>query len=227
MVASAAGEASSEAISGALGAVAEALGRSPTVEDVQPLPASDSRGMVPFFLVLGVTVSAFLFQQLSRSQARTFHLGSAVISMVVFAALDGLLAALAVGIVVGFDSSYWSLAGVCALLALAVAAATVAFFRLFGQAGVGLAGVIVVLLANASSGSVIGPHFLPQPFRWLSPVLPAGAGLEAARSALYFEGAGLGWPHAALALWVLGALVVLACLELRRTWARPRADAPA
>lgn len=227
MVASAAGEASSKAISGALGTVAEALGQSPTVEDVQPLPATDSRGMVPFFLVLGVTVSAFMFQQLSRSQARTFPLGSAAISMVVFAALDGLLAALAVGAVVGFDSSYWSLAGVCALLALAVAAATAVFLRLFGRAGVGLAGLIVILLANASSGSVIGSHFLPQPFRWLSPVLPAGSGLEAARSALYFDGEGLGWPLGVLALWVLGSLVVLVCLELRRTRARRRADAPA
>jgi len=221
MVASAAGQPAAGAISGALTGVAQALGKTAVVEDVQPLPGSDSRGLVPFFLVMGVSISAFIFQVLTCTVSGPFRLRSGAVPLVVFAVLAGLLAALAVGIVVGFDSGYWPLAGVCALLALAVASATAAFTSLFGRAGIAVAGIVLILLGNASSGSVIGSAFLPQPFRWLSPVLPAGAGLEAARSALYFEGAGLGWSLGALALWVAGSFVVLGGVAVVRARMKP------
>lgn len=225
MVASAGGEAASTAIYGALTATAEALGQSPTVEDVQPLPASDPRGLVPFFLVLGVSVSGLIFQIIYRAQTGSFRLWSALASMTGFAVLAGFLAALAVAIVLGFESSYWLLTGVCALLALAVASATAAACGLFGRAGLGVAGLVVVLLGNASSGSIIGSAFLPQPFRWLSPVLPAGSGLEAARSALYFDGAGLDWQLEKLAIWVAGSFLLLACVAGARSLTRRKAGA--
>ena len=137
--------------------------------------------------------------------------------MVVFAVLDGLLAALAVGIVLGFDRGYWSLAGTCALLALAVASATAASCALFGRAGIGLAGLVIILLGNASSGSVVGSAFLPQPFRWLSQGLPAGAGLEATRSVLYFGGSGVGGKVGTLAIWVAGSFAILVCVAAGRS----------
>jgi hypothetical protein len=227
LVAGASGQAASGAIVGAFTAMAEAFGLSPTVEDVQPLPDSDSRGLVPFFLVLGVSVSAFLFQVLAREQMRRSGLMVTAVSLAGFAVFGGLVAALAVGVAVGFASGYWALAGVCALLALAVAAATAACCRLFGRAGIGVAGLIIVLLGNASSGSVIGASFLPQPFRSLSPVLPAGSGLEAVRSVLYFEGAGVGWPLGILALWVAGSFVVLAGTALWQTRAGRPMEVPA
>lgn len=217
LVASAGGQAASGAITGAFSALAQAFGQSAAVEDVQPLPGSDSRGLVPFFLVLGVSVSAFLFQVLARERTGSQRLLSSIGSMLVFAAVDGLAAALAVGIVIGFES-YWPLAGACALLALAVTAATAAWCRLFGRAGVGVAGLIVILLGNASSGSVIGSAFLPQPFRGLSPVLPGGSALEAVCSVLYFGGAGAGWRVATLALWAAGSFAMLACVAAWRVW---------
>ena len=222
MVAGAAGKAPSAAVSGALTAVAQALGKTATVEDVQPQPASDSRGLVPFFLVMGVSISAFLFQVFSRS-------------------MDGAVPS-AQGDRVSASSSRFSTGSwlllpcrscwdstaatgcsrACArFLALAVASATAAFHSLFGKAGIGVAGIILILLGNASSGSVLGAAFLPQPFRWLSPILPAGAGLEVARSTLYFEGAGYGWSLGVLALWVAGSFVVLACVAAVRNRAKP------
>jgi len=215
LVASAGGQAASTAISGAFSALAEAFGQPAAVEDVLPLPGSDSRGLVPFFLVLGVSVSAFLFQILAREGMGGRRLLDRLGSLLVFAVADGMAAALAVGMVIGFDS-YWALAGVCVLLALAVTAATAACCCLFGKAGVGVAGLVVVLLGNASSGSVIGSAFLPQPFRWLSPVLPAGSALEAVRSVLYFGGAGAGWRLATLFLWVAGSFAILASAALWR-----------
>ena len=157
MVAGASGQATSAAVSGALTAMAQALGKTATIEDVQPQPASDSRGLVPFFLVMGVSISAFLFSLLSRSMNGAFRLKSGLPWLVAFAVLDGFLAALAVQVVVGFGDGYWLLAGVCTLLALAVAAATAACHSLFGQAGIGVAGIILILLGNASSGSASTP----------------------------------------------------------------------
>ena len=96
MIAGASGQATSAAVSGALTAMAQALGKTATVEDVQPQPASDSRGLVPFFLVMGVSISAFLFSLLSRTMNGAFRLKSGLSWLVVFAVLNGLLAALAV-----------------------------------------------------------------------------------------------------------------------------------
>lgn len=212
MVASAAGQPAAAAISGAFTAVAEALGKATVVEDVCPLPASDTRGLVPFFLVMGISISAFIFLVLLRFLNGGLGWRNTVATLPIYAVLAGLFAALAVGIVLGFDSGYWLLAGICALLALAVASGAAAFASLFGRAaGLALAGIVLILLSNASSGSVLGAAFLPQPFRWLSPVLPGGAGIEAVRSALYFDGAGLGWFAGALALWVAVSLLVVTC----------------
>jgi hypothetical protein len=221
LIAGGASEPTARAVEGALQALAKNMGQTPTVEDVRPLPESDPRGLVPFFLVLGVSVSAFIFQLSlgggGRRRSTAWHCGL----MTGFAVLDGLIASLAVSVALGFDSTYWGLAGVCMLLALAVAAATRACIELFGRAGTGVAGLIVILLGNASSGSIIGARFLPEPFRTLSPGLPAGAALEAVRSTLYFSGRGLGWSLAGLAFWVVGSWVILGCVEVvRRARAR-------
>jgi hypothetical protein len=225
LVASAAGQSASGAISAAFTAVAQAFGQSAAVEDVEPLPSADSRGLVPFFLVLGVSVSAFLFYlSLSGAKERPLSLPARMISLLVFSVVNGLLAAIAVCIVIGFDRTYWSLAGVCVLLALAVSSATAACLSLFGKAGVGVAGLVLILLGNASSGSVIGAAFLPQPFRGLSGVLPAGPGLEAVRSALYFGGAGARWHLVTLAVWVAASFVVLTGVGLWKRAQAPRLD---
>jgi hypothetical protein len=216
LVASAGGEPGAKAISAAFTAMAQTMGRPAAVEDLLTLPESDTRGLVPFFLILGVSVSAFIFQLLLNGRSGPLRRWGTIVPLVAFAVLDGLLAALAVGIVLGFDSGYWSLMGVCALLALAVASATAASRSLFGRAGIGVAALILILLGNASSGSVVGSAFLPQPFRWLSPVLPAGSGLEAARSVMYFGGAGAGWRVGTLAIWVAGSLAVIALMGLVR-----------
>jgi len=219
LVASAAGQSASSAISGAFSAMLAASGRfdqPAAVEDVQPLPSSDSRGLVPFFLALGVSISAFIFSLLARAQLARLPIAGKIGGLVLFAVIDGLVASLAVSIVVGFNATYWSLAGVCALFALAVAAGTTACFALFGRVGVPVAGLVLILLANASSGSVVGSAFLSQPFRWLSPGLPAGPALESVRSVLYFEGAGAAWRLGTLAIWVGASLVIIAVMHAWR-----------
>jgi hypothetical protein len=216
LVASAGGQPAATMIASAFTAMIAASGQpglTATVEDVQPLPTSDSRGLVEFFLVLGVSVAAFVFALVLRQQSTRLPLLVNIGVLLVFAAVAGLVASLAVSIVVGFNVTYWSVAGVCSLLALAVAAGSDACMALFGRPGVGVAGLVLLLLGNASSGSVVGSAFLSQPFRWLSPGLPGGPALDSVRSVLYFDGAGAAWWLGTLAIWAVASLVVSGCAE--------------
>jgi hypothetical protein len=219
LVASGASEATAAAVSGAFTAVAGALQLTPTIEDVVPLPADDPHGTVPFFLVLGVSLSALIYAVIayaSRATGTRPGLGERVASMLAFAVLDGLVAAAAVGLVLGFDENTWLLAAVCVMLALAVASATVALQELAGTAGSGLAALFVVILGAACSGAMVGPWFLPDGFRALAPIVPPGVGLAAVRSTLYFDGAALGVPLVTLAAWAGVALGVVVAADLWR-----------
>lgn len=223
MVAGATGKATVGAVSAALTAVAAQAGATPSVEDVRPLPANDPNGLVPFFLLLGVDVSALSYQILAYVLAGAAPLRSRLAALLGFAVLDGFAAAVAVALVLGFEPSFWLLWAMCSLLALAVASATAALQELFGLAGTAVSAIVVVLFGAACSGSIIGADFLPDAFRALSPVLPPGAALYAIRGTLYFDGAGLTVPVAVLVTWSVVALAVIAGWAYFR---RPRAAEP-
>ena len=219
LIASGASEASASAVAGAFTALAGALQLAPTVEDVAPLPDDDPHGTVPFFLVLGVSLSALIFAvtaQAPGANGSRPSLGERLAALVTFAVLDGLVAAGAVGVVLGFDEDTWMLATVCALLALAVASATVALQELVGAAGSGLSALFVVILGVACSGAMAGPWFLPDGFRALAPLLPPGIGLAAVRDTLYFDGAVLGLCAATLGSWAIVSLAVVVGVDLWR-----------
>jgi hypothetical protein len=219
LVASGASEATVAAVSGAFTAIAGAMQLTSTVEDVVPLPPDDPHGTVPFFLVLGVSLSALIYAVIAHASGATGTrpgLGERLASLMAFAVLDGLVAATAVGLVLGFDENTWLLAAVCAMLALAVASATAALQELAGTAGSGLAALFVVILGAACSGAMAGPWFLPDGFRALAPILPPGVGLAAVRSTLYFDGAALGVPLVTLAAWAAVALGIVVAVDLWR-----------
>jgi len=217
LVAGGAGEATSNAVRGALGGAVTAMGQTAKVEDVRPLPESDPHGVVPFFLVLGVSISALIYQILASFMVERASLGARVGAMVGFAVLDGLIAGVAVGLVLGFDASFWPLAVVCGALAFAIVAATAALQAAFGRPGIGISALFVVILGAATSGSIVGPDFLPDAFRSLSPVLPSGAALSAVRGALYFDAAGLASPLLVLSGWVVVSVAIVAGLGAWRT----------
>jgi hypothetical protein len=216
LVASADSEGSAAAIGAAFSAVAKATGSTPIVTDVRPLPASDPHGIVPFFLILAVSVSGLVFC------GATFVLGDgrsivrSLGSMAAFGVASGLLVTLTVGFVIGYGNNLWLLWVVVGLLALAVAAATIALQRLFGITGLGLSALFVILLGIATSGGLAGPPFLADGFRELTGILPPAAGLAAARDALYFEGGGLMTPIMVLVAWVSAAWAVTIAADLWR-----------
>ncbi len=219
LVASGASEAAAGAVSGAFTALAGALQLTATVEDVAPLPADDPHGTVPFFLVLGVSLSALIYAVVAYASGTAGTrpgIGERLTSLVAFAVLDGLVAAAAVGLVLGFDENGWLLAAVCAMLALAVASAAAGLQEVAGTAGSGLAALFIVILGVACSGAMAGPWFLPDGFRALAPILPPGVGLAAVRGTLYFGGAALGLQLASLAVWALVSVGIVVGVDLWR-----------
>jgi hypothetical protein len=135
LVASAGSFIVAQALEDILGRAAAANGARPAVEDVRPLPKHDSRGLSAVFVTFGTVIPSFMLG------AALWMLGGAARPRVLaaligaFAIVAGLLAALTADTVIGaLDGQFWGLAGLVALLAVAVAAPVAGLGRLAGPA---------------------------------------------------------------------------------------------
>jgi hypothetical protein len=185
------------------------------VVDVAPLPERDSRGLSVVFTALGVTVAAVAFGALlTRVGSR-----QRLLSIVLFAVATGLVVALTVDTIVGaLTGAFWATAGIVALAAAAIGAATHALGRLLGPPGLALAALVFVPLGQSAAGGALGPDLVPGFFGALSDVLPVGAAQSALRGAVYFSSAGTTVPLLVLAAWAVGgAAALLLPLRTERT----------
>ena len=222
LTAEAGGTATADAVREGLTRAVSAGGGRAEVKDLKPLPDNDSRGMSAYFTTIGVVIGslagAILMWLLAPSLgpfARLGTLGS-------FAALAGLVAATTTaGVVDTLDGAFWSVAGVTALLSLAVALPTAALLRWVGTAGIGLSMILMLVLGLSSSGGLLSPSYLPGFFETVGQILPADPARDALRAVVYFDGHGTDEPLLVLVAWALaGASGMLAAAGLRRD-ARP------
>jgi hypothetical protein len=221
VVAGGAGATATTAIRTAFGAAAGAQGRSLAVTDAAPLPQHDSRGLSAFFLVAGISVGSLVFA------AALFFLGGhgrrvpvrlklAVIGA--FAVVVGVVVAIDTDFVAGgLVGSFWSVAGIAALLAGTVALITTAVVRWVGLPGVGLCVLALMIFSLPASGGAVGPEFVPGFYRDVAVVLPSHAALLALRGAVYFDGGGVTTPILVLLAWAGAATTaILAAHVVRR-----------
>lgn len=54
------------------------------------------------------------------------------------------------------------------MISYAESIATSALTRLLGGAGIGLAGLLAIVIGNATSGGALNWHFVPGGWRWIS-----------------------------------------------------------
>jgi len=190
-------------------------GRPATVRVVHPLPASDGRGLVAFYLAVGWVVGGYLGATLfglafGTTPARhrvALRLGG----LVALGLVVGLGGALIASGIAGYDQGLlvMTLGGV--LTVLAVGAATVGFQSLLGLGGTGLAILIFVIVGNPSGGGPYATELLPGFWRVLGPLLPPGAATTLVRDAAYFPEASIAGPVLVLVAWtVVGAALALA-----------------
>lgn len=206
------------AVSGALGQiftkVTASQQRTVAVEDVVPLLPGDARGLSGFYLVIGWVVGGYLFASMlgiaKGSRPATFpraiwRLGATV----PYALASGFGGALvAEPILHAMNGHFWSVAGIGTLVTLSAATVTIALQTLFGVIGIGLTVVIFVILGNPSAGGAYQPTVLPPFWRALSGLLPNGAGTDAIRRIVYFDGHGITHAVVVLVCWIVGGLLV-------------------
>jgi hypothetical protein len=182
-----------------------------TVEDVAPLPPHDARGISAFVTVVGTTIASMVFAVLLTLFGGHHPLRARVVALLTVSGLGGVAVALSVDSVVGaLAGDFWGVAGVAALLILAVTVAVHGLGRLLGAAGAALAALVVILVGVTSSGGAVGYELQPAFFRAVSQLMPPGAALTAVRNAVYLGGAHTVGPLVVLAAWATAGAAALA-----------------
>lgn len=214
LVASGGGTAVSGALEQIFSKVAASQQRTVAVEDVVPLLPGDSRGLSGFYLVIGWVVGGYLFASMlgiaKGSRPATFpravwRLGATV----PYSLLSGFGGALvAEPVLHAMNGHFWSIAGIGTLVTLSASTVTIALQTLFGVIGIGLTVVIFVILGNPSAGGAYQPVVLPPFWRAISSLLPNGAGTDAIRRIVYFDGHGIAHAVVVLVCWILGGVLV-------------------
>lgn len=220
LVASAAGAAAAEALTAAV----QRSGQRVEIEDVKPLPADDARGISPFYLVVGWVVAGYLGATvigLARGMRITGRRLAAlrVGALAVYALLTGILGAVLIdGVIGALGGHFIGLALIGALVVFATAAAAGALQALLGIVGTGIVLLLFVVLGNPGSGGPYARELLPGLWRDTGPYLTPGAGTDAVRNLVYFDGSALGRPLLVLAAYAIaGAAVMIAAGHIARS----------
>lgn len=212
--------AASMSVSQLLRETASARGAPVQVRDLAPLTRNDPHGatinllfmpliMVCFFTVLALGALKLRPSRLIAAVGLFAVLGGAVITGVVAVGLGAL------------PGSFLALSAVMALTMLAIALPTAGFYRLFGTPGVALGALTFLFIANPASGNGTAPEMLPGFWRFISQLMPPGAGGTALRNVSYFSDNAIIRPLVVLgAFAAVGVLLVAAADAARRRRSR-------
>ena len=193
-----------------------------TVTDAVPTSDGDPRGLVPFYLVVGLVLGGYLAATVLGLTAGTVpaDLDDAALRIGVlaaFAALNGTAGAIITGPVLDvFTEHRPGIAIAGALITFASGLVASAVQGWLGMFGTGLVIFLFVVLGNPGSGGIYPPEFLPALFRGMHRWNLPGLGTDLVKSVVYFDRKAAGWPVTALAIWAAaGVGVLLAAAAIR------------
>lgn len=200
------------------------------VTDRVPVSADDPRGLVPFYLAVGLVLGGYL-----ASTALGISLGTAprglrraglrIASLAVHAVLLGIIGTVLVGPVLGvWDHDLLTVALVGMLTVFTAAMVAAAVQGWLGLLGTGLVILLLVVLGNPGSGGIYAPEFLPAVLRGMHRWNVPGLATDLLKSAVYFDWRAARWPLAGLVVWsALGVIGLLTATLVRgrRATARP------
>jgi hypothetical protein len=206
--------------------VASRSGRALAVQDLVPLPSSDSSGATIFSAVLSLIIAGLAGTTLVYTLTRHRPESLRVVATVALGVGAGLITALVSNVLVGaFPGHFFQVWGVATLFVLAIGLPIAACQVIFGIAGTVIGAVMFLVIGNPASGGSSAPELLPGFWRTLSQILPPGAAVTAMRDVVYFHGHGSSHAFIVLAVYtVLGAAVAMMVYRVRT---RPRAAAVA
>jgi hypothetical protein len=223
LVASGASPAVTQLLDHAATEAAVATGSVPVVEDVVPAPRGAALGSSVLPLLIAGIVTGVLASLIARRGAQRAWLivaGSILAGLAATAIVQGWL-----GIVEG---DWAANAAALSLMVLAIASAVAGAHALFGERGVIVAALLMVLIGNPFSGIGSAPELLPEPAGAIGQLMPPGAGGNLLRSTGYFDGAGAGEYVLVLTAWAVGGLILIAAgsRRTRRSLAEPARPRP-
>ena len=217
-VASAANRATAIALEQVFDRVAAAQSRlAVRVTDVKPLPLSDPNGTAAFYAVIawvfGGYIGATLIGLIGNARSTSRRRAAARIGALgAFALVASILSVAMLRLC--FDTFSGHLVAMWAIGALTIfagGAATAGIQAAAGPAGTGLVILVFVILGNSASGGPFARPLLPGLWRTIGGVLPPGASVDLARSALFFGGARIVGPILVLVVWAaLGTVLSFA-----------------
>ncbi|KQB84529.1 hypothetical protein [Corynebacterium oculi] len=195
----------------------EAQGNSVEYRDVAPFPEEDPTGSAIATLglpvVFGGNVSAMLLIFLLKGYPRLSILGGILLS------ITGGISTAAV-LQYGFhvlDGDFILTAAALSLGIAAICMTLQGLHNLAGMTGIGIAGILLLFLANPLAGLATGPDWLPAPWGEIGQLLPIGAAGTAIRSAAYFDGAGSGTAFLVLSCWTLAGFLMAAFVSRHKS----------
>ena len=187
------------------------------VTDVKPLPPKDANGTAAFYAMIawvfggyiGSTLIGLIGSPRSNSRQRA---AARIGALAAFGIVAGILSVVMLRACFGvFSGHVVALCAIAALTIFASGAATAGIQAAAGPAGTGLVILVFVILGNSASGGAFARPLLPGLWRTIGGVLPPGASVDLARSALFFDGARIAGPILVLVGWAaLGTLLALA-----------------
>lgn len=210
LIASAAGQGSSELLTKAFTAATGSSGQRLDVTDEAPLPSRDRLGLTLFFLTISILIPSVIIGAVSSVAARSATRRAQVILLTVGAILLAVINVwIADGLIGAVPGHSWAIIGVIALFSLAISSTTAAAAR-FHPSGVALALLTFLFVGVPSTG---GPaaltRFLPSFFRAFTGLLPPGIAVRALNRIQYFNSHNIAGSVWALAGWTALGLGVL------------------
>jgi hypothetical protein len=223
-VASAANPATAVALERTFNRVAAAR-RQPAVRitDVKPLPPKDPNGTAAVYAMIawvfagyiGSTLIGLIGSPRSRSKQRA---AARIGALAGFGIVAGILSVVLLRASFGvFSGHVIAMCAIAALTVFASGAATAGIQAAAGPAGTGLVILVFVILGNSASGGPFARPLLPGFWRTIGGLLPPGASVDLARSALFFDGARIAGPILVLAGWAAVGVVLALALGGRIT----------
>lgn len=217
-VASAANRATAVALEETFNRVA-AVQRRPAVPvtDVKPLPLNDPNGTALFYAMIAWVFGGYIASTLigligSPRDSSRRRAAARLGALAGFSIVAGILSVVMLHASFDvFSGHVAALSAIATLTIFASGAATAGIQSALGPAGTGLVILVFVILGNPASGGPFARPLLPGFWSTIGGVLPPGASVDLARSALFFDGARITGPVLVLAGWaVLGAALALA-----------------
>ncbi|WFE96366.1 hypothetical protein [Micromonospora sp. WMMD987] len=220
--ASASAPAATELVTGVLTPAAQQARLPLTVTDQVPVSPDDPRGLVPFYLAVGLVLGGYLAStalgvSLGTAPRGLRRAGLRIGSLAVHALLLGIIGAVLVGPVLGvWDHDLVAVAAVGVLTVFTAAMVATAVQGWLGLLGTGLVILLLVVLGNPGSGGIYAPEFLPAALRGMHRWNVPGLATDLLKSVVYFDWRSTRWPLAGLLLWaVLGVSGLLTAALFR------------